>query len=345
MSEMRAFIEETSEKILKDHSTKEQRERFEEGEWADSLWKVVQESGLTLLGINEDQGGVGGDYEDIFAILRIMGKYAAPIPLAEVIYANHFLARHEGEVEDKLRVVHFLEDSSILKLTNIPFGRYIEEVIVISRTGEETSYSIVNVSNCQIDPIDNIAGEPRDCIFITSLGESKKQNLSFENELEEYTNFLALSRVALMTGAMETILALSVFHSKERQQFGRPLHKFQAVQQHLTTIAGETAVAMATLASVSLAYHSDNPKEQIAMAKIALSTNSNTVTKAAHQVHAAIGTTYEHELHHFTRRLWAWREEAGNETYWADQLASLYESREETIWESLTLGKGAKAHA
>ena len=37
----------------------------------------------------------------------------------------------------------------------------------------------------------------------------------------------------------------------------------------------------------------------------------------AHQVHGAMGFTYEHSLHHATRRLWAWREEFGNEAVWA----------------------------
>ena len=43
----------------------------------------------------------------------------------------------------------------------------------------------------------------------------------------------------------------------------------------------------------------------------------------AHQVHGAMGFTYEHTLHHATRRLWAWREEFGNETYWAMRLGRM----------------------
>ncbi|MEI6162313.1 MAG: hypothetical protein WCP77_20975, partial [Roseococcus sp.] len=39
-----------------------------------------------------------------------------------------------------------------------------------------------------------------------------------------------------------------------------------------------------------------------------------------HQVFAAIGITEDHELHHFTRRLWAWREEGGTERFWAAEI-------------------------
>ncbi|MEH7342465.1 acyl-CoA dehydrogenase family protein [Bacillus sp. JJ1532] len=349
MSEMKSFIEDTAGKILKDLSTKEQRERFEEGEWASSLWKTIQESGLTLLGIEEEKGGVGGDYEDVFAILRVIGKYAAPIPLAEVIYANQFLAAHEGEVEDKLRVVHFAEESSSIqspyKLIHVPYGRYVDEVVVIRQDGEQAAYSLVNTLACEIEKNDNLAAEPRDSLTFLNLGETKKLDLSFKEALEDYRQFLALSRVAMMTGAMESVLSLSTFYAKERQQFGRPLHKFQAIQHHLTAMAGEVAAAYSTLSVASASYPSDLGKEQIAMAKIELSANANVVAKAAHQLHAGIGMTYEHELHHFTRRLWSWREEAGNETYWADKLASLYQAREETIWESITHVKGEEAHA
>ena len=43
----------------------------------------------------------------------------------------------------------------------------------------------------------------------------------------------------------------------------------------------------------------------------------------AHQVHGAMGFTYEHSLHHATRRLWAWREEFGNEAVWATRLGRM----------------------
>ena len=35
----------------------------------------------------------------------------------------------------------------------------------------------------------------------------------------------------------------------------------------------------------------------------------------AHQVHGAIGFTDRYALHHATLRLWAWREEFGNEAH------------------------------
>jgi len=36
-----------------------------------------------------------------------------------------------------------------------------------------------------------------------------------------------------------------------------------------------------------------------------------------------MGFTYEHSLHHATRRLWSWREEFGNEAVWAARLGRM----------------------
>jgi len=40
----------------------------------------------------------------------------------------------------------------------------------------------------------------------------------------------------------------------------------------------------------------------------------------AHQVFGAIGFTKEHVLHRFTLRMLAWRDDFGNESYWAAEL-------------------------
>jgi acyl-CoA dehydrogenase len=50
-------------------------------------------------------------------------------------------------------------------------------------------------------------------------------------------------------------------------------------------------------------------------------------------VHGAMGFTYEHTLHHATRRLWSWREEFGNETAWATRLGRIVATQgAERLW-------------
>ena len=48
-----------------------------------------------------------------------------------------------------------------------------------------------------------------------------------------------------MVGALDAARDLTVAHTRERDQFGRPLTKFQAVQRSLAEMAGEIERARA----------------------------------------------------------------------------------------------------
>ncbi len=62
---------------------------------------------------------------------------------------------------------------------------------------------------------------------------------------------------------------------------------------------------------------------EVASAKIRVGEAATEGAAIAHQVLGAIGFTQEHTLHRFTRRLWAWRDDFGNESYWAARLGTL----------------------
>jgi alkylation response protein AidB-like acyl-CoA dehydrogenase len=56
-----------------------------------------------------------------------------------------------------------------------------------------------------------------------------------------------------------------------------------------------------------------------------------------HQIHGAIGFTYEHSLHYFTKRLHAWRDEYGGESEWNERLGRhLAAAGADALWPTLT---------
>ena len=123
-----------------------------------------------------------------------------------------------------------------------------------------------------------------------------------------------------MAGALDHALELSVGYTRERQQFGRPLAQFQAIQQQLAVLAEETAAAGMAAAAAFKATDRGEAGFEIAAAKLRANRAARTATGIAHQVHGAMGFTAEYPLHHLTRRLWAWQTEAGNERFWAEKL-------------------------
>ncbi len=148
--------------------------------------------------------------------------------------------------------------------------------------------------------------------------------------------------VSLMAGAMGQALALSIEHVNTRQQFGRPLGKFQAVQQSLAVMACEVRAVEA--AAAALAARLDavglDPAAadfEIAAAKLRANRAVSVVTAIAHQVHGAIGFTREYDLHRVTIPLMRWRGEHGNDAYWAARLGRQVAGLGgQGLWEAMT---------
>jgi acyl-CoA dehydrogenase len=126
-------------------------------------------------------------------------------------------------------------------------------------------------------------------------------------------------------GALEAILSLSVAYANERVAFERPIGKFQAVQQNLARLAGEVAAALAVAGSAAdTIAQADTFDDAVfleaASAKIRTADAATEGAAIAHQVFGAIGYTKEHVLHRFTLRMLSWRDDFGNESYWAAEL-------------------------
>ena len=88
-------------------------------------------------------------------------------------------------------------------------------------------------------------------------------------------------------------------YAGERVQFGRPIGRFQAVQQQLALAAAEVAAASAAAEAAARAADADGvlaAELPIAMAKARTSEAAGAVARIAHQVHGAIGFTREHDL-------------------------------------------------
>ena len=193
----------------------------------------IEAAGFAQLLVPEADGGFGGDWGDVFAVLRIAGAKVPHLPVGELIVG--------GEVSR-------------------PIGAFI--------------------------------------------------------------------RVAQAAGAMDAALAMSIDYVNTRQQFGKPLGKFQAVQQVLAIFATEAAAVNVAGAAAAAALDKAGGDADVALFEIAsakLRTNKaiGQATSIAHQVHGAIGFTQEYDLHKLTGPLLDWRSDFGNDAYWADVLGGI----------------------
>jgi acyl-CoA dehydrogenase len=125
---------------------------------------------------------------------------------------------------------------------------------------------------------------------------------------------------AQMVGAMEQVQLMTLEYATIRQQFGRKIGKFQAVQHHITVLAEELLAARMAVQAAFVGPPLELSEHRAAAAKLRCGEAAEQVSAIAHAVHGALGISYEYPIHHYTRRLHQWRMAYGGEAWWATRL-------------------------
>lgn len=352
------MIVQTAGRLFEKHVTQAVLEEAEEGIWPTALWQALEETELHLISIPEEIGGVGGELVQALTFLHTAARHAAPLPLGELLMVGWLLGSNGHLLPDNLPITVALPDSRHMptftqrksgawRLTgtveHVPFARHCTAALVVGSGPTGIMQTLVDLSTTQIIHLDNIAGEPRDTVCFDDVLVAPPHPL--DGIIDDCQLRGALFRIVQMAGALETILEKSIRYIGEREQFGRPIAKFQAIQQYVAQLAGEVAAAQAAMHGAILAYdeiatgepvadQKERAKAAVAMAKIRVGEATGVASRIAHQVHGAMGYTQEYPLHFYTRRLWAWREEFGHESQWADWLGQhLAAQGAERLWE------------
>lgn len=350
MSEMTEMLSEVVEKIFKNHVKKETVDLVEKGQWAKDVWDILCQHEIPNVAIAESLGGAGGDLADLYYLYQLIGQYTVPIPFVETTLTNYFLqilqlpiTSHKATYCITSNNVHLNTDNTLSgTLENVAWARHVDELFLLA-SNEQGIYGVhIALSNTSINPSTNLASEPRDHITLenTPIKQKTSQPLTDE-QLNWLQTIHTAAKNALITGAINKAFDLTVRYTKEREQFGRPIHRFQLVQQHLAILAGEQAISNAAFENMVAAINENRQQNEVALTAIRLDEATKIVATSAHQVHAAIGVTHEHSLHHYTRRLWAWRDEGLTASYWKNMMANeLLNLKQDNLWTYLTNAEG-----
>ena len=327
------IVAEAAARIFADLADPQTINQARNGAWRAPLWQALSDAGLPLAWVPEDLGGSGASLADGFAILGVAGRFALPVPLAETLLAGWLLSRAGLEAPAGAMTVAPARPSDRINLNadgtlsgragGVPFAADAEHVAVLAEGGAGSVAALVAAKDCRLGDGRNLAGDAAN-------------SLVFENVRPVAGAPVDLERTALMlmgagvravetAGALEAILSLSVTYANERVAFERPIGKFQAVQQNLARLAGEVAGALAVSGSAADTLSQSGAFDdavflEAASAKIRCAEAAAEGSAIAHQVFGAIGFTQEHILHRFTLRMLAWRDDFGNESWWAAEL-------------------------
>jgi acyl-CoA dehydrogenase len=342
VTESDPIVAETAARIFADLADPQTVNRARDAQWKDALWRALTDAGLTLAWVPEAQGGAGASILDGFAVLGAAGRCAAPVPIAETLLAGWLLARAGLKVpagamtvapaRPRDRIESDADSSLSGRVSGVPFAKDAEHIAVAATSGKGTTIALVRTKDCRITAGENLAGEASNTVVFEKTKPVASAPAPAGFEASALMLMGAAVRSAQIAGALEAILAMSVRYANERVAFERPIGKFQAVQQNLARLAGETAAALAAAGSAAdIIANSDAFDDAVlleaASAKIRAGEAAAEGAAIAHQVHGAIGFTNEHVLHRFTLRLLGWRDDFGSESHWASAVGTMVAQR------------------
>ena len=327
-----AMIADALERVLTDAPLETIDRAGGVGDHAEALWDTFEASGFPSLCVSEADGGAGAGLVDAALLARIGARHALALPLADAALAHGILSLTGVEtsvsrialgdpLDPAMPITHAAQCDAVLALDN---GRLRLSTIEPATLQPAHGYE---------DGAGRIAGDTQ---------QIASADVPEWLSAEVFRALAAYIRAASMAGAMQGVLDLTLTYTSEREQFGRPLSKFQAIQHHLADIACETAAASAAVEMAGDALAADplcgaQVIEDIAIAKIRCGEAAARVAAAAHQAHGAMGFTREYTLGRYTRRLWQWQDEFGSAEEWAQGLGhAILAAETPVLWPAIS---------
>lgn len=255
----------------------------------DALWQSLAQAGLLGLTIAEEHGGAGLGLDALAVVLEEQGRHVAPVPLWSAAVAGEIVARF-GSVEQQaallpgiaageLRLALALEeydgaepaaplatataDGDRFRLTGVkavvPTLAGADQVLVSATTEAGPGLFLVELDAEGVSfvlsdtTMYDLAGElTLDNASAVAVGECGGQVLPVALRLG------ALALAAVQIGVADGAMRLAASYLSEREQFGRPLGTFQAVQHQLANCWIDIDAMRVTLWQ-ALANDADDP--------------------------------------------------------------------------------------
>jgi alkylation response protein AidB-like acyl-CoA dehydrogenase len=316
--------------------------------------------GWTGLPLPEEHGGVGAGFLEACLVIEELGRACVPSPYLPTVCAGLAISRHgdSGQREDWLpaiakgRVVAYGRaapgarwgaqgsdvaaepadgDGVVLDGTAlfVPYAGGAEDLLVVARHGESHQLTVVLADaaspGIKRRRLEVVGGAPTDHVEFARVPVPGERVLAPPDAVavvRDITEHATAAVCAEMVGGAQAVLDMTVAHAGRREQFGKPIGSFQAVQHLCADMAIDVLSArLITYEAVWRLAEGHDAAEEVSVAKAWASEAYERVCAAGHQVHGAIGFTAEHPLHRHTRHAMASANAFGDADFHTELLA------------------------
>jgi len=310
-------------------------------------WRAMAGAGWPGSLVPEDQGGAGLAPDGVCALLEAAGGRLAPEPLAACIATGLALARSatpravallQGLLRGERIVVpaasadgawpgepgiDIVRSSKGIRLSGLVprvpdangasdflLGLEVEQDFVLLHLEasdpalELQASSTVDGGSLGALHLDGLIADPEHTLLSGAPARTAVAALA---------DALALGRAAQLVGVMDEALRITVQYLKTREQFGRPIGSFQALQHRAASAHIDTAASRSLLYEACKAFGTAKQRRAAAAAIARACAAALRVTQDCVQLHGAIGFADECDIGLFLRRAMALAGAAGGE--------------------------------
>ena len=314
-------------------------ESSEEG-YSKALWRKMAELGWMKILFPEEYGGMNGNFLELTCLLEEMGKVLVPGPFVSTMITGYSLLRYgtkkqKEEILPKLTsgelimLPCFIEpdpargDIQIKERVNLKDGHYLlsgtrlfvpyahsaDWFLYESKIKEGKTLFLVNARNpgIQCNPLETLASDKQCEVVLEKVSIGPSNILGKKGKSPEIKKHIelwgALCESAYILGLLGKVLEMAVKHAKTREQFGKPIGSFQAIQHQCANMVTEIDKLKFLTYHAAWKLSEGLPAEkEIYMAKAKASDASRRVTLLGIKVHGGVGITQEYDLQFYFRR-------------------------------------------
>lgn len=304
-----------AERLFAQTCTPDVIRRAEQGHPPTDAWQACEDAGFADALVLEDHGGAGLSLADALPVVLAAGRHLCPYPIAHTLLARAWLSRaRRPQAAGAIAIAaHGLAvDGERISGVNVPWARSADYVLA----GIAGQAWLLPVQAARVEP--NGVHGSLDGAASWSLADAER----IDGPAAALETLAAAAYTGLIAGAMDRVLAMTLDYANQRTQFGKPIGRFQAVQQRVSVMA-EQVWAARMAAQLAFQGKDGLPRPLLAaLGKSRASQAAPQVADIAHAVHGAIGVTEEYDLQLYTRRLREWRLAAGSESHWHDRIGA-----------------------
>jgi alkylation response protein AidB-like acyl-CoA dehydrogenase len=329
----------------------------------EKLWEGIADQGWTALTLPEDHEGLALGAIELAAVAEVMGGACLPGPFLSNHWAGSLLAASKNDAasarwltdiaEGTLRAtVAYLEetgdwDPANVALTATAAGDgfrlqgtklFVSDAAtagllfwVARLDGELAIFGLdPGAEGVTIVPMPAIDATRK--LYKVVLAEAGVEvaadalvarGESAEKALNRATMEATIAVCAELVGGMEWVLKTTVEYVKTRQQFGKTVGSFQAVQHHCANMLLwlESSRSATYYAAWAVSVSDEQAEEVVSIAKAYCSDAAQQVGNCGVQVHGGIGFTWEHDLQLYYKRAKSSELLFGDATYHRERIA------------------------